>query len=79
MEADGIRAIDVKKEAEQEWTDEVGAIANMTVIPYAKSWYMGANIPGKRVESLFYIGGIPRYRQKCQETLDNNLKNFAKL
>jgi len=79
MEADGINAIDVKKDAEQRWTDEVAAIAQMTVIPYAKSWYMGANIPGKRVESLFYLGGIPRYRQKCQEALDDNLKDFAKL
>lgn len=79
MEADGINAIDVKKEAEQGWSDEVAAIAQMTVIPYAKSWYMGANIPGKRVESLFYLGGIPRYRQKCQEALDNNLEDFARL
>lgn len=79
MEAHGISAIDVKKDAEQGWTDEVAAIAQMTVIPYAKSWYMGANIPGKRVESLFYLGGIPRYRQKCQKALDNDLKDFAKL
>lgn len=79
MEVDGINAIDVKKEAEQGWSDEVAAIAQMTVIPYAKSWYMGANIPGKRVESLFYLGGIPRYRQKCQEALDKNLEDFAKL
>lgn len=79
MESDGISAIDVKKEAEQGWTDEVAAVVQMTVIPYAKSWYMGANIPGKRVESLFYLGGIPRYRQKCQEALDNNLEDFARL
>ncbi|EYE91851.1 flavin-containing monooxygenase [Aspergillus ruber CBS 135680] len=79
METDGISAIDVKKEAEQGWTDEVAAVAQMTVIPYGQSWYMGANIPGKRVESLFYLGGIPRYRQKCQEALDNNLEDFARL
>lgn len=79
METEGIQAIDVKKEAEDAWTAEVKAIANMTILTRAKSWYMGANIPGKRVEPLFYLGGLPRYVVSCQDTLDRNLEDFHKL
>lgn len=76
METDGIKAIDVKKEAEQAWTAEVQGIAGMTILPRAKSWYTGANVPGKRVEMLFYLGGIPRYRQMCLGAVERNLEDF---
>lgn len=79
METDGIRAINVKKEAEQAWTAEVVGIANMTLLTKAKSWYMGANIPGKRIEPLFYLGGIPRYLAMCRGTVDRNLEDFDRL
>lgn len=32
---------------------------------------MGANIPGKRREYLIYLGGLPLYKQKMQEAVDN--------
>ena len=37
---------------------------------------MGANIPGKPVEILFYLAGAGTYMQKCYDTLDG--LNFAK-
>lgn len=40
---------------------------------------MGANIPGKPVEPLFYVGGLPRYQAKCQEALTCNLSDFVKV
>lgn len=79
METDGIQAIEVKPEAEQSWTAEVKGIAGMTILPKAKSWYTGANIPGKKVEILFYLGGLPRYQQMCQKALDRNLEDFNRL
>jgi hypothetical protein len=35
------------------------------------SWYMGANIPGKRREYLIYLGGLPLYKQKMAEALED--------
>lgn len=31
------------------------------------SWYLGANIPGKKREPLNYIGGIGLYAQSCKD------------
>jgi cation diffusion facilitator CzcD-associated flavoprotein CzcO len=77
MESEGIQEIDVKKQAEQVWRDEILKVANMTLLPTTKSWYMGSNIPGKPIEPLFYVGGLPRYLDKCAEALDNNWEHFS--
>ncbi|KAL0946730.1 hypothetical protein HGRIS_012909 [Hohenbuehelia grisea] len=42
----------------------------------AKSWYFGANIPGKRVEPLNFAGGLPLYRQLCSEEAKNGYPGF---
>ncbi|KAL3446113.1 FAD/NAD(P)-binding domain-containing protein [Aspergillus insuetus] len=76
MERRGVAIIDVKKEAEQAWIKEVADAAENTLVSTGNSWYMGANIPGRRVEPLFFMGGLPRYRQRCREALDSDLHDF---
>jgi hypothetical protein len=76
MEKSGIRYIDPQMKAAQEWRAEVQAIANMTLFPKAKSWYQGANIPGKPVEQLYYLAGMPMYFEKCEAARDDK---FAEL
>ncbi|GKZ86307.1 hypothetical protein AnigIFM56816_001359 [Aspergillus niger] len=76
MERRHVAFIDVKKEAEKAWINEVADAAENTLVPTANSWYMGANIPGRRVEPLFFMGGLPRYRQRCREALDSDLRDF---
>jgi cation diffusion facilitator CzcD-associated flavoprotein CzcO len=77
MESEEIYSLEPKRQAEQAWREEILAVANMTLLPSAKSWYMGANIPGKPVEPIFYIGGLQRYQQRCAEALDNNWEDFV--
>lgn len=69
MQSDGIRSIESTPGAAEAWKAEVKAIGDMTLFSQAKSWYMGANIPGKTVEMLYYFGGIPRYQEVCAEAL----------
>lgn len=69
MEAEGIRSVDSRPDVARAWYEEVQAISNMTLFPQTKSWYMGANIPGKRVEQLYYFGGLPLYQQKCNDAI----------
>jgi cation diffusion facilitator CzcD-associated flavoprotein CzcO len=76
MESNGIQTIEPKRQAEQAWREEILAVANMTLLPSTKSWYMGSNIPGKPVEPIFYIGGLPRYQQRCAEALNNDWEDF---
>jgi hypothetical protein len=46
-------------------------ITDMTLLGQADSWWMGANIPGKKREMLNYPGGLPLYEQQCQNVLEN--------
>ena len=54
-------------EAEAQWVAHHDEVANMTLIPRTDSWYMGANIEGKRRSLLAYAGGVGVYKQLCDE------------
>lgn len=61
-------------EAEQdEWVKHNNEVGEMTVIGAPKcgkvrSWYQGANIPGKPTGMVYpYCGGLDAYRTKCDE------------
>ena len=47
MESHHLQAIEATAEAEDAWVAHVNDVANATLYPLAKSWYTGANIPGK--------------------------------
>ena len=49
---DGITRFEATKEQEADWVKRLNEKWNITLFPLAKSWYQGANIPGKRVEPL---------------------------
>ena len=57
--------IEATAEAEDAWVAHVNEVGHMTLYPLAKSWYMGANVPGKPRIFMPYIGGVGVYRQKC--------------
>jgi cyclohexanone monooxygenase len=59
--------IEATKEAEGEWVDHVAEVGDTTLYPLANSWYMGSNVPGKPRVFLPYIGGVPVYREKCDQ------------
>ncbi|KRB78778.1 MULTISPECIES: flavin-containing monooxygenase [unclassified Sphingomonas] len=69
--------IEATPQAEQVWNDHLNEIAETTLFPRADSWYMGANIPGKKRQLLAYPGGLPLYLQKCREVDENEYEGFA--
>lgn len=69
MESEGIKSLEPHDTVAQDCATQTHAIGNMTLYPRTKSWFMGANIPGKPVEILYYLAGIPRYIDSCRETL----------
>jgi cyclohexanone monooxygenase len=71
-----LRRIEATREAEEAWRDHVSGIANQTLFPRAQSWYMGANIPGKKREMLCYPGGLPLYLRQCQASADAGYTGF---
>ncbi|OAA57977.1 cyclopentanone 1,2-monooxygenase [Niveomyces insectorum RCEF 264] len=61
LRTEGIARIEATKAAEARWGETVRDLNNQTLFRYSTSWYVGANIPGKKREPLNYVGGIPAY------------------
>lgn len=72
----GRARIESTPEADEAWSEHVAELVAPTLFPKAKSWYMGANIPGKPLQSLNYPGGLPLYREKYVESKDNGYAGF---
>ncbi len=73
----GVSRIEATAEAEEAWRQVVQTIAGFTLFPKADSWYMGANIPGKRREMLNWPGGLPAYRAACQASAEAGYAGFT--
>jgi cyclohexanone monooxygenase len=65
LRAHGHAAIEATVEAQDAWVAHVNEIGHMTLYPRARSWYMGANVPGKPRVFMPYIGGVGVYREQC--------------
>jgi len=72
----GANEIEAENEAEDDWVDHVNDVAAMTLRVKCDSWYLGANIPGKPRVFMPYIGGMPAYRQKCDEVASSGYTGF---
>ncbi len=77
MEERGAARIEALPDAEDAWVDHVNAVAGATIFMHAKSWYLGANIPGKPRIFMPYIGGCFTYRSICNETAAKGYAGFA--
>ena len=76
MREQGLRRIEAKVEAEDEWVDHVRAVGDFTLHKYANSWYLGSNIPGKKRVFMPYVGGLDLYRARCDEVAGNGYAGF---
>ena len=76
LRAKGFEQIEATVEAENAWTAHISAIAEMTPFPKAKSWYMGANIPGKPLQLLNYPS-VPMYMELCEASAAAGYSGFA--
>ncbi|KAJ5777598.1 hypothetical protein N7520_000844 [Penicillium odoratum] len=70
MQDEGLGSIEPTQKAAEEWREQVIAVSNQTLYPKTDSWYMGANIPGKRREPLIYVGGMPSWWKSCTSALE---------
>ncbi|KAJ4617856.1 hypothetical protein HRR85_002843 [Exophiala dermatitidis] len=48
----GITRLEATQESEDDWCKRMHEAWNASLFPMAKSWYQGANIPGRKVEPL---------------------------
>lgn len=74
--AKGIRRIEAKPEAEAAWNARCAELVAQTFYPEAKSWYMGANVPGKPRKMLAFVGGVGTYREICKDVAARGYEGF---
>ena len=75
MRRRALRTIEATAAAQDAWVAHVEEVGNMTLYPRAKSWYMGANVPGKPRVFMPYIG-FPTYVAKCNEVAAKGYEGF---
>ena len=73
----GFDTIEPTETAEAGWVKHNNEFADLTLMPSANSWYMGANVPGKPRVFLPYVGGVDNYRTICNEVVERDYLGFA--
>jgi cation diffusion facilitator CzcD-associated flavoprotein CzcO len=68
---------DVVPAAAERWTDFVDETAQRTLFVHARSWYLGANIEGKKQRFMPYAGGLGDYVDRCRAEVDAGFPSFA--
>jgi cyclohexanone monooxygenase len=77
LRGQGRQRMEASTAAEEEWAARVGEMAGRTLRYTCNSWYLGVNIPGKPRVFMPYIGGFPRYVEKCNEVAGNGYAGFV--
>ncbi len=76
LRAGNARVIEAEKDAEDAWVAHNQEVADAHLRSSAASWYTGQNIEGKPVVFMPYIGGFPRYVDRCNEIAANGYQGF---
>jgi cyclohexanone monooxygenase len=72
----GLATIEPTAAGEEAWVTHVREVGDASLYPRAKSWYMGANIPGKPRVLLPYVGGVGTYRALCDAVAEQDYEGF---
>jgi cation diffusion facilitator CzcD-associated flavoprotein CzcO len=73
----GFRQVEARQDAAEAWNVHLDEVAQNTLFVQAPSWYMGANIAGKPVGFMPYIGGFVRYIEHCTRIKDESYSGFV--
>jgi cation diffusion facilitator CzcD-associated flavoprotein CzcO len=76
LREDDVDTIEPDADAEAAWVAHVREVADQTLYPRAPSWFVGANVPGKPRVFMPYLGGVPAYRQKCEQVVAAGYEGF---
>lgn len=69
----GVSEVEPRRDAADAWTEHVADVGEQTLFTKAaSSWYLGANIEGKKRVFMPYAGGFGAYRRHCDEVARQN-------
>ena len=75
MTANRQTLIEASADAQSKWVNHVRELAGTTLYPHCNSWYLGANIPGKKRVFMPYLG-CPPYRGICDKVAAGGYEGF---
>ncbi|MCA1711757.1 MAG: alpha/beta hydrolase fold domain-containing protein [Actinobacteria bacterium] len=78
LREDGFETIEPTALAEEAWDQHVADGAALTLHQTANSWYMGANVPGKKRVLYPYVGGVDQYRWACDQVAAQDYLGFRR-
>jgi len=76
MRTHGYERIAADEEAEARWVAHVNEVARFTLYRKARSWYVGANIPGKPEVFMPYVGGQTMYKHHLAASVEGGYAGF---
>ena len=76
MRERGATRFESSRESEQEWTEHLDGLFEGSLFTKAKSWYWGANVPGKPAQMLNYCGGLVAYFGKWDEVKGQDFNEY---
>jgi len=76
LDKNGLGSIEPKKQAEDEWMEQVHMFAERSLVSKAKTWYVGANVEGKPQGLTIFVGGYAKYREQCAAAAANDYHAF---
>ena len=79
MRKEGLTEIEPKLKSENDWTEEVVAMGEMSPFMKVNSWLSGVNlnVPGKEKRSCqVYVAGAPAYKQHCEDEAKSGYAGF---
>ncbi len=77
LRANDYDVIEATEDAQEQWSDHVREVGENTLYPKTKSWYMGANVPGKPRTFLAYVAGHRTYTKFCDDSAANGYDGFT--
>jgi cyclohexanone monooxygenase len=77
LERNSLSAIEALPDSEADWVEHVNTLADRTLYPLARSWYSGDNIPGKPRVFMPYVGGVHKYRERCEQVAADGYRGFV--
>ena len=77
LAAEDFNRVEATERAQTDWVEHAREVAEATLMPVADSWYVGANVPGKKRVYMPYFGGFDRYRKLCDEIADDGYRGFV--
>ena len=68
--------IEATADAQEKWVEYVNTIAGVTLFTSCNSWYLGANVPGKK-RVFMPLPGFPPYVEQCADVARDSYRGFA--